>query len=270
MRAAIVLAGLLAAGSAMAAETKAPAQAPALDCAADSPAGQLICRDAALGAASEKMDAALKALADAAGEAGREPLAAGQRAWMQRRDAACPVSEADLADPKKGKDRTGCLSRQIAERTKALESELAARRAPVADEPVTITDAAPPPRLAPAQAKPAPAKRPTGLPALVGRWAKADPVARTPVDDCRVSYLELSKDSTLSLHDPRIPGFPVEGRVKLDGGDLAQEDVAFASDAGNGPKGTLRLDAAEAARLDRLFLRLEQPLPFGATFVRCR
>jgi len=282
MRTAIVLATLLATGPVMlgpnmfgpawAADTNTP------DCAAaETPAAQLVCRDASLGSASDKLDGALKALGDEAGEAGRAALASAQRAWVQRRDAACPVTEQDLADPKKSKDRAGCLSRQIAERTKALEEDLAARRAPVASQPVTITDAAPPRAVAPAQAVPMPPKRQAGVAALIGRWSKADPVTRTPIDDCRGSYLEITKEPAINLHDPRVAGFPVQGRVTVEDGDPvhglvfrsegAKSDV---SGSMGGPAGTLRLDPADTPRLDRLFLRLEQPVAFGATFVRCR
>lgn len=273
MRTAIVLATLLAAGPAMvgpvnfglawAADTSAP------DCtAAETPAAQLVCRDASLGSASEKLDGALKALGDEAGEAGRAALASAQRAWVQRRDSACPVTEQDLADPKRSKDRIGCLSRQIAERTKALEEDLAARRAPVASQPVTITDAAPPRAVAPVQGVPMPPKRQAGVSALLGRWSKADPATRAPIDDCRSSYLEVVKEPAISLHDPRVASFPVQGRVTVEDGDPVR-GLTFKSD-GAGPAGTLRLDPADTPRLDRLFLRLEQPVAFAATFVRCR
>ncbi len=262
MRAAIFLVSVLMTGSAFAADGTAP------DCAAaETPAAQLICREAALAAAGEKLDSTVKTFGDATGEVGRKALAAGQRAWVQRRDAACPVTSADLADARKSKERAGCLLRLTAERTKALEEHLSARRAPVADQPVTVTDAAPP-RLPPAAAKPSLPKRPAGVAALAGRWAKADPQTRTPIDDCRTSYLEVSKDAAIRLNDPRIPNFPIQGQLVLTDGDPAQ-GLAFGAD-GTGPKGRLRLDAAEAPRLDRLFLRLEQPLSFGATFVRCR
>ena len=265
MRAAILLAGVLMAGTAMAADTSGETAKPA-ECAGETPVAQLLCRDAPLAAASEKLASALQALADEAGKAGGEAVAAGQRAWLQRRDAACPVAEADLADPKKTKDRAACLARQMADRRTALDAELAARRAPVADEPLTVSAAAPP-RPAPAQAKASPAKRAVGLPALTGRWAKADPATRTPIDDCRTSYLEITRDGAFSLHDPRIPGFPLEGPLAPGEGDPA-EGLPFGGEEGLSA-GTLRLDAAEAPRLDRLFVRLEQPA-FGATFVRCR
>ena len=277
MRTAIVLATLLATGPAMvgpawAADTNTPVCA-----AAETPAAQLVCRDASLGSASEKLNGALKALAGEAGEAGRAALASAQRAWAQRRDSACPVTEQDLADPRKSKERAACLSRQIAERTKALEEDLAARRAPVAAQPLTITDAAPPRAVAQAQAVRLPPKRQAGVAALIGRWSKADPVTRTPIDDCRNSSLEFTKEPAISLHDPRIPGFPVQGRVTFEDGDPVH-GVAFRSEGvrsdgarseGVGPAGTLRLEPADTPRLDRLFLRLEQPVAFGATFVRC-
>ncbi|MBP2314444.1 lysozyme inhibitor LprI family protein [Azospirillum soli] len=262
MRAAIFLVSVLMTGSAFAADGSAA------DCAtAETPTAQLICRDAALAAAGEKLDTTVKAFGDATGEVGRKALAAGQHAWVQRRDAACPVTSADLADSKKSKERAGCLLRLTAERTKALEDNLSARRAPVADQPLTITDAVPP-RLPAASAKPSLPKRPAGVAGVAGRWAKADPQTRTPIDDCRTSYLEVSKEAAISLNDPRIPSLPIQGRLTLADGDPAQ-GLTFGAD-GTGPKGELRLDAAEAPRLDRLFLRLKQPLSFGATFVRCR
>ncbi|CAO3451738.1 hypothetical protein [Azospirillum argentinense] len=269
MRAAILLAGMLMAGTALAADTSGEAAKPA-DCAGDAPMALLLCRDASLAAAADKLESALRALSDEAGKAGEEAVAAGQRAWVQRRDAACPVAEADLADPKKSKDRAACLTRQMAERTKALDTELAARRAPVADEPLTVTASAPQRPVQPigqGQTRSAPAKRTVDLPALTGRWAKADPATRTPIDDCRTSYLEITGDGGFSLHDPRIPAFPLEGPLAPGEGDLA-EGLAFGGEEGL-PEGVLRLDAAEAPRLDRLFLTLDPPA-FGATFVRCR
>ncbi len=265
MRAAILLAGMLMAGTAMAADTSGEAAKPA-DCAGEAPIAQLLCRDASLAAASAQLDSALQALTEEAGKIGAEAVAAGQRAWIQRRDAACPVAEADLGDPKKSKDRAACLVRQMAERKSALDSELAARRAPVADEPLTVT-ASVPPRPVALQAKPSPAKRAAGLPDLTGRWAKADPATRTPIDDCRSSYLEITADGAFGLHDPRIPGLPLEGPLAPGEGDLA-EGLSFGGEEGLSA-GTLRLDAAAVPRLDRLFLTLEQPA-FGAAFVRCR
>lgn len=286
MRVAIVLAGLLAVGSAFPAVaadavSQTPSTTAAPDCAsAETPAAQLVCRDPALAAAAGKLDAAVKAFAEETGEPGREALASGQRMWVQRRDAACPVAEADLADPKKAKDRAACLARQYADRTSALEDERAARRAPVADQPVTITEAAPPRAVQPPPRAFLPKQRQPGLAGLAGRWAKADPATRTPIDDCRSSYLEISKaeaeaakDMALGLRDPRIAGLPVEGRVTVDDGDPAQ-GLAFHAEAPQPDAasiaGTLRLDAADMPRLDRLFLRLDKPIAFGATFVRCR
>ncbi|MBK3732410.1 DUF1311 domain-containing protein [Azospirillum brasilense] len=269
MRAAILLAGMLMAGTAMAADTSGEAAKPA-DCAGEAPVALLLCRDATLATAAEKLESALRALSDEAGKAGEEAVAAGQRAWIQRRDAACPVAEADLADAKKGKDRAACLARQMAERTKALETELAARRAPVADEPLTVSASAPPRPVAAVtqgQPKPGPVKRSADLPALTGRWAKADPATRTPIDDCRTSYLEITGDGGFSLHDPRIAAFPLEGPLAPGEGDLA-DGLTFGGEEGL-PEGVLRLDTAEAPRLDRLFLTLDPPA-FGATFVRCR
>ena len=298
MRAAIVLAGFLTIGSALpagaadavgqtapaavpsATPSGAPAGAP--DCAAaGTPVAQLACRDAALGAAVAALDAALKAFAQETGEPGREALAAGQRLWVQRRDGACPVAEADLADPKKAKDRSACLARQITERVTALEDERAARRAPVADQPVTITEAAPPRATQAPVRSFLPRQRQPDAGALAGRWAKADPATRTPIDDCRSSYLEISsgknpRDAAFDLRDPRIDGLPIGGRVTLGDGEPGQ-GIAFRTDTPQPDKpdtagilGNLRLDAAEVPRLDRLFLRLDKPLSLGATFVRCR
>lgn len=269
MRAAILLAGMLMAGTAMAADTSGEDAKPA-DCAGETPIALLLCRDASLAATAEKLESALRVLTDEAGKAGEEAVAAGQRAWVQRRDGACPVAEADLADAKKVKERAACLARQMAERTKALELELAARRVPVADEPLTISAAAPQrpvPASGQGQTKPGAAKRKADVPTLTGRWAKADPATRTPIDDCRTSYLEITSDGAFSLHDPRIAAFPLEGPLAPGEGDVA-EGLSFGGEEGF-PEGTLRLDAADAPRLDRLFLTLDQPA-FGATFVRCR
>lgn len=266
MRVAIFLVGLLAAGSA-AAETVSSD-----NCAAGAPVEQLICRDAGLTAAGRKLEGAAKALEEATDPAARPALQAAQQAWLRHRDGACPVAAADLADARKAKGRADCLLRQTGERTAALEASLAARRAPVADQPLVITDAGPL-KLAPVQVKPVLPKRQAGAPALAGRWAKADPSTRAPIDDCRTSYLDIvkdqgGKDQAIGLRDPRISGFPVEGKLALAEGDPVQ-GMAFGAD-GAGIKGFLRLDAAEIPRLDRLFLRLEQPMAFGATFVRCR
>ena len=87
MRAAILLAGVLMAGTAMAADTSGETAKPA-ECAGETPVARLLCRDAPLAAASEKFASALQALADEAGKAGGEAVAAGQRAWLQRQDAA--------------------------------------------------------------------------------------------------------------------------------------------------------------------------------------
>ncbi|MBP2290605.1 lysozyme inhibitor LprI family protein [Azospirillum rugosum] len=288
MRAAIVLAGFLAVGSAVPAvaadaagqtPSTATSTAGAPDCAtANTPAGQLVCRDPALAAAAGKLDAVVRAFADETGEPGKEALASGQRMWVQRRDAACPVTEADLNDPKKAKDRAACLARQYADRASALDDERAARRAPVADQPVTITEAAPPRAVQPPPRAFLPKQRQPGVAGLAGRWAKADPATRTPIDDCRSSYLEISKaetakDMALGLHDPRIAGLPVEGRVTVEDGGPGQ-GIAFRAEAPKpdsvGIAGTLRLDTADMPRLDRLFLRLDKPIAFGATFVRCR
>ena len=133
--------------------------------------------------------------------------------------------------------------------------------------PLTITEAAPL-KLPPQRGGTATARRTVQVAALNGRWAKADPATRRPIDDCRTAYLEIAKDGQFALRDPRIEALPVDGRVTFTGRDPS-EGVSFAGE-GTAPRGTLRLEPGETARLDRVALRLEQPLTFGATFVRCR
>ena len=137
---------------------------------------------------------------------------------------------------------------------------------PVTARPLSVSNAAMP-KLVPVSGKPVPPRRVANAASLVGRWAKADPATRTPLDDCRTSYLEMTRDDGIRLHDPRIEGLPLEGRLDLGEGSPAQ-GVSFGK--GEGPSGRLRLEPAESARLDRLFLQLERPFVFGATFVRCR
>ncbi|WP_448187544.1 hypothetical protein [Azospirillum sp. sgz301742] len=133
--------------------------------------------------------------------------------------------------------------------------------------PLTITEAAPL-KLPPQRSVPATARRAVQVAALNGRWAKADPATRRPIDDCRTAYMEIAKDGQFALRDPRIEALPVDGRVTFAGSDPS-DGVSFAGE-GASPRGTLRLEPGETARLDRVALRLEQPLAFGATFVRCR
>jgi len=265
MRVVYVLAGLLMAGSVQAAEVPTT-NTQATDCAAiDSPTAELICRDAGLTAATEAAGAALAALGQTTDDLGRAALEANQTLWLSRRNDGCPVSAADLAEPKAARGRTDCLLRMTKARVVALNAERAARDKPVTDLPLTITDAAAP-RLVAAASRPAAQTRPVSLVAMAGRWAKADPVGGAPVDDCRTSYLDITRDQSVRLIDPRVPGLPIEGRLAAEGDPV--KGVAVAAESG--PLGTLRLVPAETPRLDRLVLRLEPPATFAATFVRCR
>ncbi|MBP2227464.1 hypothetical protein J2847_000744 [Azospirillum agricola] len=266
-----LLAGLLMAGSVQASAQEAvkeavPGKAAEKGCAAnESPVSELICRDPALAAATEAVDGALKALGATTDDLGRAAIEAGQTLWRSRRDESCPVAAADLADPKVAKARTDCLLRASRARVAALDAERAARGRPVADLPLIITDAAAP-RLVAVPSRPPALTRPVSALALVGRWAKADPVSRAPIDDCRTSYLDVTREQAVQAVDPRLPVFPIEGRLAADA-DPA-EGVAVTGE--NGPVGSLRLEAAETPRLDRLVLRLAPPATFAATFVRCR
>lgn len=132
--------------------------------------------------------------------------------------------------------------------------------------PLTITEAAPL-KLPPQRGGTATPRRAVQVATLNGRWAKADPATRRPIDDCRTAYLEIARDGQFALRDPRIEALPVDGRVTFTGADPS-EGVSFAGE-GSAPRGTLRLEPGDTARLDRVALRLEQPLAFGATFVRC-
>ncbi|AWK87119.1 lysozyme inhibitor LprI family protein [Azospirillum thermophilum] len=270
MRAAFVAMGLcLLAGSVPAAETAVP---PVPDCSgAATPADQLICREPGLTDALKRLEAAAAALGETTDAAGREALAAAQTLWRQRRDAACPVTAADLEDAKKAKGRADCLARSLADRTAALEAQRKARLAPVSDLPVTIGEASARP-LAPLPARPAALTRPVTAAAFVGRWAKADPQTRSPIDDCRTAYLEVSREMTVSIVDPRIPGLPVEARLPatLSATLPAEGAQPVPLESDGGARGTLALEAAEAPRVDRLLLRLEQPTTLGAVYVRCR
>ncbi|MCG5242105.1 lysozyme inhibitor LprI family protein [Azospirillum doebereinerae] len=249
------LAGLLLSGSVLAA-----------DCAAiENPTAELACRDAGLTAANEALDGALAALGETTDALGRTAIEAGQTLWRSRRDEACPVAAADLAEPKTAKARTDCLLRATNARVLALEAQRTARSKPVADTPLTITDAAAP-RLAPVPARSLAQTRPVSATALVGRWAKADPVNRAPVDDCRTSYLDVTREHGVSLIDPRVPGFPIEAGLTADS-DPGQGATLTTA---NGPVGGLRLEAADTPRRDRLVLTLAPPATFAATFVRCR
>lgn len=146
-------------------------------------------------------------------------------------------------------------------------ADLQGERDGVRPLPLTITEA-PPLRLPPPRNGTATLRRAVQVAALQGRWAKADPATRRPIDDCRTAYLEIAKDGRFALRDPRIETLPVDGRVTFVGSNPS-EGVSFAGE-GDAPRGTLRLEPGETVRLDRVALRLEQPLVFGATFVRCR
>lgn len=248
---------ILAAGSAGAAS---------LDCTqAKRPVEQLICRDQSLTALGDRLESAVRKLDESLGEPGRKVLQAAQREWLRRRDESCPVLAADLKDPRKAAERAGCVGRAIESRVAQVEADVKAERDGVRPQPLTVTDAAPV-RLPPQRSGTLAARRAVQGSALVGRWAKADPAGRRPIDDCRTAYLDIGKDGQVSLRDPRIETLPVDARAVLSGAD-ASEGITFGDE---GPKGTLRLDPGETARLDRVFLRMEQPFAFGAMFVRCR
>jgi len=248
----------LAAGTALAAS----------DCAQPKrPAEQLICREDALIALEARLDAAAKELEGRLNGERRETMAATQRDWPRRRDDACPVAAADLKAPAKAKERAECLAHALEQRVARLEADVKAERDGVRALPLTITEAEPI-KLPPQRGGTATPRRPVQVAALNGRWAKADPATRRPIDDCRTAYLEIGKDGQFALRDPRIETLPVDGRVAFTGGDPS-DGVSFAGE-GAAPRGTLRLEPGETARLDRVALRLEQPFPFGATFVRCR
>lgn len=239
------------------------------DCPATAtPAAQLICRDAALAAAAADLTAALSALGETTDAAGREAVAAAQTAWSSRRDQICPVAAADLADPKLSGERAECLLRAFKMRTAWAAAQRGARLAPVAEIPLTVGDATAGRPLPPIPTRPMALTRPVTSTAMAGRWAKSDPVGRAPMDDCRTSYLEVSRDLTVALVDPRIPGLPIEGRLAASDGAGPQQGLSLSAETG--AKGMLRLEVAETPRFDRLYLQMEQPLSLGATYVRCR
>ena len=245
-----------------------PDAAASLDCAqAKRPVEQLICREPALDALDTRLDTTIKALDGVLNEAGRKTAAGGQRDWLRRRDEGCPVSAADLKAPQKAKERAECLGRAFELRVAEVEADLQGERDGVRPLPLTITEAAPL-KLPPQRGAAPTARRAVQVSALQGRWAKADPATRRPIDDCRTAYLEIAKDGQFALRDPRIAELPADGRVTFAGNDPS-EGVSFGGE-GSAPRGTLRLEPGETARLDRVALRLEQPLAFGATFVRCR
>ncbi|MBK1841753.1 DUF1311 domain-containing protein [Azospirillum sp. YIM B02556] len=290
MRALSLVGGLLAAGSLLAVLTAVPVlsapadtpspevavpEAPAPDCdAAEAPAAQLMCRDPKLAAAVAAMDAALAALGATTDDSGRAAIEAGQTVWRARRDEACQVTAADLADAKSVKLRSDCLLRVIHQRMTALETERQARSRPITDLPLSITGAAarqfaaPPPQVPPINRK-------VALSTLTGRWAKADPNDRTAIDDCRASYLEIGADRSLTAVDPRVPQFPLTGRLAAEGDPVQSVAVQPAEPDGTmeeapAPLAILRLLPADSARFDRLVLRMAPPSTFAAEFVRCR
>lgn len=252
----------LSAGLALAAES-------GTDCPATAaPAAQLICRDAALAAAAADLATAFSALGQTTDAAGREALAAAQTAWSSRRDQTCPVAAADLADPKLSGERADCLLRAFKVRTAWAVAQRSARLAPVAEIPLTVGDATAGRPLPPIPTRPVALTRPVTPTAMAGRWAKSDPGNRSPLDDCRTSYLEVSRDLAFTLADPRIPELPIEGRLAVANGGGPQQGLSLSAETG--AKGMLRLEVAETPRFDRLFLKMEQPLSLGATYVRCR
>ncbi len=288
MRALSLVSGLLAAGSmlavlALAVLAAAPAlaetpvaEASAANCdSAETPSAQLLCRDAGLAAAGAAMEAALAALGATTDATGRAAIEAGQTVWRARRDDACPVTAADLADAKATKSRTDCLLRVTRQRTAALEAERQARSRPVADLPLAVTGAAAPRFVAPQKTVP-PINRKAALSALAGRWAKADPNDRAAIDDCRTSYLEIGADRTLTAVDARVPQFPLTGLLPADGDPVQEVPVQplppaeGATEAAPAPLASLRLLPADSARFDRLILRMAAPATFAAEFVRCR
>ncbi|BAI72070.1 hypothetical protein AZL_014320 [Azospirillum sp. B510] len=287
MRVLSLAGGLLAAGSLFAIMAAVPAlsapadgsltnpgpiESTAPDCdAAETPMAQLVCRDPKLAAAGAALDDALAALGTTTDDAGRAAIGDSQTVWRARRDEACPVSAADLADAKSVKTRTDCLMRVIRQRTAALEAERQARSRPVADMPLTVTGAAARQFAAPQQQM-APFNRKVALSTLAGRWGKADPNDRTAIDDCRSSYLEIGADRGVHAVDTRLPPFPLEGTLTADGDPVQGIDLLAAGPVeGTPPRlATLRLLPADSPRFDRLLLRLEPPATFAAEFLRCR
>ncbi|CAO3422850.1 lysozyme inhibitor LprI family protein [Azospirillum endophyticum] len=289
MRALSLVGGLLAAGSLLAILTAVPAlsapedtptpesatpeaAAPGCD-AAETPTAQLMCRDPKLAAAGAAMDAALAALGATTDDSGRAAIEAAQTVWRARKDEACQVTAADLADAKSVKARTDCLLRVMHQRTTALEAERQIRSRPIADLPLSVTGAAarqfaaPPPQVPPINRK-------VALSTLAGRWAKADPNDRTAIDDCRTSYLEIGADRSLTAVDPRVPQFPLTGRLAAEGDPIQKVAVQPVQPEGTteaeAPLATLRLLPADSARFDRLILRMAPPSTFAAEFIRCR
>ncbi len=243
-----LLVGLLFAGSVQAAACAAPQSTAVQDTAVQTTAAQVaavappaadpVCRDEALAAATRAVDEALAALGATTDESGRVAISAGQTLWRLRLDDLCPVTAAELAaDPTAAtavKSRAECLLRVTSARVAGLEAQRAARVRPVADLPLTITDAAAP-RLVEISARPVAQTRPVSMLAMAGRWGKADPVEGTPVDDCRTSFLDITRDQTVRLVDLRVPAFPIQGRLSVEADPVSGVDllVADAGSAGN-------------------------------------
>ncbi len=234
--------------------------------APDTPVSHLICRDEALSKAATAVDAALAALGETTNADGRLAIDAEQTLWLSRRNDICPVAAPDLDNPVATKAKAECVLHSLVTRASQLEGQRVARTKPVTGTPLTITDAAAP-RIVTVSQRPATLTRPVSVNVLVGRWAKADPVNRAPMDDCRNSYFEVTREQGASLVDPRLPELPIEGRLAATT-DFSQ-GVQLVNVNGQ-PAAHLRLDAAETPRLDRLTLRLEAPSSFAATLVRCR
>lgn len=245
--------------------------------AAETPTAQLMCRDAKLAAAGAAMDAALAALGATTDDSGRAAIEDSQTVWRVRRDEACPVTAADLADAKAARTRADCLLRIVRKRTAALEAERQARSRPVGDLPLSVTGAAARRFAAPPPPVP-PISRKVSLSTLAGRWAKADPADRTAIDDCRSSYLDIGTDRSLHAVEPRLQLFPLNGTLAADGDPVqgvallpaAPSEGAQAQAQVAAPLATLRLLPADSPRFDRLILRMEPPAGFAAEFVRCR
>ncbi|PWC76120.1 lysozyme inhibitor LprI family protein [Azospirillum sp. TSH64] len=285
MRALSLVGGFLAAGSLLSVMTAVPALSASADTpspeaaapaapgceTAETPVAQLTCRDPKLAEASAAMDAALAALGDTTDDTGRAAIADAQTVWRARRDEACQVTAADLADSKAGKTRSDCLLRVLRQRTAALETERQARSHPVGDLPLSVAGAAAR-RFDPPEPHLPPFSRKVALSTLTGRWAKADPTDRAAIDDCRSSYLEIGADRGLHAVDARLPQFPLNGTLATDGDPLRGVALLPAGPAEGtpAPLATLRLLPADSPRLDRLVLRMQPPATFAAEFVRCR
>lgn len=285
MRALSLVGGYLAAGSLLLVMTAIPAlsasaDTPSPEAAApaapacegvETPVAQLICRDPKLAEASAAMDAALAALGTTTDDTGRAAIEDAQTVWRARRDDACQVTAADLADSKASKTRSDCLLRVLRQRTTALETERQARSHPVGDLPLSVTGAAARRFDSPDPHVPS-FTRKVALSTLAGRWAKADPTDRAAIDDCRSSYLEIGADRSLHAVDSRLPLFPLNGT--LAGDDDPVQGVALLpagpAEGAPVPVATLRLLPADSPRLDRLVLRMQPPATFAAEFVRCR